>query len=62
LVRGSWNAGSKPWLQGFLAVSMSGAYVSFSTAIATTPVLTGPGIVDAAKVDATIAGASAGFR
>jgi simple sugar transport system substrate-binding protein len=41
---------------------MSDAYASFGTAIATAPVLTGPGIVDAANVDATIAGAAAGFR
>jgi simple sugar transport system substrate-binding protein len=52
----------QPWLQGFLAVSMADAYVSFGTAIASSPVLTGPGIVDAANVDATIAGAAAGFR
>ena len=52
----------QPWLQGFLAVSMADAYVSFGTAIASAPVLTGPGIVDAANVDATIAGAAAGFR
>ena len=52
----------QPWLQGFLAVSMVDAYVTFGTAIATPPVLTGPGIVDAANVDATISGAAAGFR
>ena len=52
----------QPWLQGFLAVSMADAYASFGTAIASAPVLTGPGIVDAANVDATIAGAAAGFR
>ena len=52
----------QPWLQGFLAVSMVDAYVTFGTAIATSPVLTGPGIVDAANVDATISGAAAGFR
>jgi len=52
----------QPWLQGFLAVSMADAFVSFGTAIASSPVLTGPGIVDAANVDATIAGAAAGFR
>jgi len=52
----------QPWLQGFLAVSMADAYVSFGTAIASSPVLTGPGIVDAANVEATIAGAAAGFR
>jgi simple sugar transport system substrate-binding protein len=52
----------QPWLQGFLAVSMADAYVSFGTAIASAPVLTGPGIVDAANVEATIAGAAAGYR
>jgi len=52
----------QPWLQGFLAVTMADAYVNFGTAIASAPVLTGPGIVDAANVDATIAGATAGFR
>jgi simple sugar transport system substrate-binding protein len=52
----------QPWLQGFLAVSMADAYVTFGTAIASSPVLTGPGIVDAANVDATMAGAAAGFR
>lgn len=52
----------QPWLQGFLAVSMSDAYASFGTAIATALVLTGPGIVDSANVAATIAGAAAGFR
>ena len=52
----------QPWLQGFLAVSMADAYISFGTAIASAPVLTGPGIVDAANVAATIAGAAAGYR
>ena len=52
----------QPWLQGFLAVSMADAYVTFGTATASSPVLTGPGIVDAANVDATISGAAAGFR
>jgi simple sugar transport system substrate-binding protein len=52
----------QPWLQGFLAVSMSDAYAKFGTAIATAPVLTGPGIVDAANIDATLAGATAGYR
>ena len=52
----------QPWLQGFLAVSMADAYVSFGTAIASAPVLTGPGIVDAANIEATLAGAAAGYR
>ena len=52
----------QPWLQGFLAVTMSDAYVNYGLAIATAPVLTGPGIVDASNIDATIAGAGAGYR
>ena len=52
----------QPWLPGFLVVSIADAYVSFGAAIASAPVLTGPGIVDAASVDATIAGAAADFR
>ena len=52
----------QPWLQGFLAVSMADAYVNYGLAIATAPVLTGPGIVDAANIDATLAGAGAGYR
>ena len=52
----------QPWLQGFLAVTMSDAYVNYGLAIATAPVLTGPGIVDAANIDATLAGAGAGYR
>ena len=52
----------QPWLQGFLAVTMADAYVNYGLALATVPVLTGPGIVDAANIDATIAGAGAGYR
>jgi simple sugar transport system substrate-binding protein len=52
----------QPWLQGFLAVTMADAYVNYGLDLATTPVLTGPGIVDASNIDATIAGAGAGYR
>lgn len=52
----------QPWLQGFLAVTMSDAYVNYGLDLATTPVLTGPGIVDASNIDATLAGAGAGYR
>ena len=52
----------QPWLQGFLAVTMADAYVNYGLAIATAPVLTGPGIVDAANIDATLAGSGAGYR
>ncbi|MDB5660276.1 MAG: inositol transport system sugar-binding protein [Cypionkella sp.] len=52
----------QPWLQGFLAVTMADAYVNYGLDLATTPVLTGPGIVDIGNIDATMAGAKAGYR
>lgn len=52
----------QPWLQGFLAVTMADAKVNYGLALATAPVLTGPGIVDASNIDATLAGAGAGYR
>ena len=52
----------QPWLQGFLAVTMADAYVNYGLDLATTPVLTGPGIVDATNIDATLAGSAAGYR
>jgi simple sugar transport system substrate-binding protein len=52
----------QPWLQGFLAVTMADAYVNYGLAISTAPVLTGPGIVDSVNIDATLAGAGAGYR
>ena len=52
----------QPWLQGFLAVTMADAYVNYGLLLATAPVLTGPGIVDSANIDATLAGAGAGYR
>ncbi|MGV8988713.1 MAG: substrate-binding domain-containing protein [Cypionkella sp.] len=50
----------QPWLQGFLAVTLADAYVNFGLSISSTPVLTGPGIVDSANIYATLA--SAGYR
>ena len=50
------------WLQGFLAVSLSDAYVNYGLKVASAPILTGPGIVDASNIDATLAGAKAGYR
>jgi simple sugar transport system substrate-binding protein len=52
----------QPYLQGFLAVTLSEAYVSFALETATDAILTGPAIVDAANVEATIAGTAAGYR
>jgi len=52
----------QPWLQGFLAVTLADGYVNYGLKAATAPILTGPGIVDASNIDATIAGAKAGYR
>ena len=52
----------QPYLQGYLAVSMLNGYVQYGLKIPTAPILTGPGIVDASNVAATLAGAAAGAR
>ena len=52
----------QPWLQGFLAVTLSDAYANYGLKIASAPILTGPGIVDASNIDTTLAGAKAGYR
>lgn len=52
----------QPWLQGFLAVTLADAYVNYGLKLATAPILTGPGIVDASTIDATLAGSAAGYR
>jgi simple sugar transport system substrate-binding protein len=50
------------YLQGYLAVSMLNGYVNAGLTVASRPILTGPGIVDAAIVDATMAGVASGMR
>jgi len=52
----------QPWLQGFLAVSLSDGFVNYGLKTATSSILTGPGIVDKSNIDATLAGAKAGYR
>jgi len=52
----------QPWLQGFLAVTMADGFVNYGLKVATAPVLTGPGVVDSTTIDATLAGAKAGYR
>ncbi len=52
----------QPWLQGFLAVSLSDAYANYGLQTATPTILTGPGIVDASNIAKTMAGATAGYR
>ena len=52
----------QPYLQGFLAVSLLNAFVNYGLEVPTRPILTGPEIIDAANVNATLAGTAAGVR
>jgi simple sugar transport system substrate-binding protein len=52
----------QPYLQGFLSVSVLASAIDFGTSLPTFPVLTGPGIVDASNIEATLAGVSLGAR
>ena len=52
----------QPYLQSYLAVSLLASAIDFGTDLPTYPVLTGPGIVDASNIDATLAGVALGAR
>ena len=52
----------QPYLQGFLATSMLFSHLKFGTKLATSPVLTGPAIVDASNVATAIEGVKLGAR
>jgi len=52
----------QPYLQGYLASSLLAAHIDFGTDLPTFPVLTGPGIVDASNIDATLNGVAKGAR
>ena len=52
----------QPYLQSLIAIELLASNVDFGTDLPTAPVLTGPGIIDAANVDATIAGVKIGAR
>lgn len=52
----------QPWLQGFLAVTLADGYVNYGLAMATTPLLTGPGIVDLSNIEPTLRGGEQGYR
>jgi simple sugar transport system substrate-binding protein len=52
----------QPYLQAFLAVTMLASNIDFGTDLPTAPILTGPGLVDASNVEATIAGVKIGAR
>jgi len=50
------------YLQGFLAVFLLESYITYGMKSPTMPILTGPAVVDAKNVDATLAGVAAGVR
>lgn len=52
----------QPYLQSLLAVTLLASRIDFGTDLPTRPVLTGPGIVDASNIEATMAGVAAGAR
>ncbi|MBU9697263.1 substrate-binding domain-containing protein [Rhodobacteraceae bacterium HSP-20] len=52
----------QPYLQSYLAVSLLASHIDFGTDLPIFPVLTGPGIVDASNIDATLAGVAKGAR
>jgi len=58
----SFAIDQQPYLQGFLSVSLLASAIDFGTSLPTFPVLTGPGIVDASNIDATLVGVSKGAR
>lgn len=52
----------QPYLQSYLAVGLLASAIDFGTDLPVFPVLTGPGIVDASNIDATLAGVQLGAR
>ena len=58
----SFAIDQQPWLQGFLAVTLADGFVNYGLKLASAPILTGPGVVDKSSIDATLAGAKAGYR
>ena len=52
----------QPYLQALLAVTLLASNIDFGTDLPTAPLLTGPGIINASNVDATIAGVKLGAR
>jgi len=52
----------EPYMMGYLAVAILNAHVNYGLSVTTREILTGPGVVDASNVDATIKGVKAGAR
>lgn len=51
-----------PYMQATLSVILLSGHLHFGATLPTSPILTGPGIIDASNVDATIEGVKAGAR
>ena len=58
----TFSIDQQPYLQGYLSVSILASAIDFGTSLPTFPILTGPGIVDASNIDATLAGVEKGAR
>ena len=52
----------QPYLQGNIATNLLANYIDFGNVLPTFPVLTGPGVIDATNIEATLKGVSAGAR
>lgn len=52
----------QPYLQSLLAIQLLASHIDFGTKLPTSPVLTGPGIVDSSNIDTTIEGVKKGAR
>ncbi|PHR92227.1 MAG: sugar ABC transporter substrate-binding protein [Blastopirellula sp.] len=52
----------QPYLQPLLAIQILASAIDFGTNLPTAPILTGPGIIDASNVEATLAGVKLGAR
>ncbi|MFW2231929.1 sugar ABC transporter substrate-binding protein [Rhizobium leguminosarum] len=52
----------QPYLQSYLAVSLMNSYLEYGLELPTSPILTGPGFVDSANIDATLGGVQKGAR
>ena len=52
----------QPYMQGYLAVSLVNGLANYGMSVPTKTILTGPAIVDASNVGATLAGVKAGVR
>ena len=50
------------YAQGFYSVSAAYQYAAYGISLATTPILTGPAVIDSSDVSKAISGTAAGVR